>query len=168
MKKHILIIFLAMLTLVGCSEEESKNKDKEMIVNQNNKINKNQHNNKKENDDWYGEGDLDDKVDDSHLSKEEQAKNRQIGSLEDGRYEIEVVYPYEDRLRFNVLYKFVDKDKQIKDGGGQVFDAGKMLENDNNALTLKFDVALQNKVAVRRHGLFIIEVHNNTITSVTN
>lgn len=160
MKKYIISSLLALLTLVGCT---SNNSD---VIDKNEVVNKDQNNKNTTEEDWYSGGDLDDKVDDSHLSKEEQTKNRELGKLDDGRYEIEVVYPYDDRLRFNVLYKFVGKDKQIKDGVGQVSEAGKMPENEDDALTLKLDPKLQGKISVNRHGIFIVEINGGIITSV--
>lgn len=171
MKKMLSLVLIGLMAimLVGCSDEPTDVNDKKESGQTNNiqkEDDKNSQNNDEE--DWYGGGALDDRVDDSDLSKEEQALNRELGKLDDGRYEIEVVYPYEDRVRFNVLYRFVDKDKQVKDDVGQVSEAGKMPENDDDALTLKLDDKLQGKNITYRHGIFIIEVTDGVIVSVSN
>ncbi len=173
MKKMISLVLIGLMAsmLVGCSDEPTEVNDKKESG-QTNNFQKEENDQKEESDqdeeDWYGGGGLDDRVDDSDLSKEEQALNRELGKLDDGRYEIEVVYPYEDRVRFNVLYRFVDKDKQVKDDVGQVSEAGKMPENDDDALTLKLDDKLQGKNITYRHGIFIIEVTDGVIVSVSN
>lgn len=177
MKKMISLVLIGLMAnmLVGCSDEPTEVNDKNESGHTNDKDrdqknkdlmedDKNSQNNNVGN--WYEE-DLDDRVDDSDLSKEEQALNRELGKLDDGRYEIEVVYPYEDRVRFNILYRFVDKDKQVKDGVGQVSEAGKMPENDDDALTLKLDDKLQGKNIFHRHGLYIVEVTDGVIVSLS-
>ncbi|MFC7056007.1 hypothetical protein ACFQOY_09265 [Enterococcus alcedinis] len=115
--------------------------------------------------DWYGGGDLDDKVDDSHLSKEEQTKNQELGKLKDGQYGIELVYPYEDRIRFNVLYEVIDN-KLDSDKQAALSDAYKMPEDDSAAVTVKLDSKINGKESTYRHGLFLIEVKDGVITSV--
>lgn len=174
MKKMISLVLIGLMAsmLVGCLDKSTDVNDKKESGQTNNfqkeenEDDKNSQNNNEE--DWYGGGDLDDRVDDSDLSKEEQDLNRELGKLDDGRYEIEVVYPYEDRVRFNVLYRFVDKDKQVKDGVGQVSEAGKMPENDDDAITLKLDDKLQGKNITHRHGIYIVEVTDGVIVSVSN
>ncbi|OAB43518.1 hypothetical protein [Paenibacillus antarcticus] len=182
-KRMISLVLIGLMAsmLVGCSDKptevndkkesgqtknfqkEENDKDRDQKNKDLKEDDKNSQNNNEE--DWYGE-DLDDRVDDSDLSKEEQALNRELGKLDDGRYEIEVVYPYEDRVRFNVLYRFVDKDKQVKDGVGQVSEAGKIPENDDDALTLNLDDKLKGK-NITRHGLYIVEVTDGVIVSVS-
>ena len=177
MKKKISLVLMGLMAimLVGCSDNPTDVNDKKESGQTNNiqkeeddqkEDDQNSQNNDEE--DWYGGGDLDDRVDDSDLSKEEQALNRELGKLDDGRYEIEVVYPYEDRVRFNVLYRFGDKDKQVIDDVGQVSEAGKMPENDDDAITLKLDDKLQGKNITHRHGLYFIEVTDGVIVSVSN
>lgn len=161
----LVLLGLMASLLVGCSDEPTDVNDKKESG-QTNNFQKEENDQNEE--DWYGGGELDDRVDDSDLSKEEQALNRELGKLDDGRYEIEVVYPYEDRVRFNVLYRFVDKDKQVKDDVGQTSEAGKMPENDDDALTLKLDDKLQGKNITHRHGLYIVEVTDGVIVSVSN